>query len=125
MTKTNIFSDEEFSSLANKTKMREETKALARLVMVFGMAPIDVARQYGTSRQRVSAAVSTLRKLSESRDLTSGVVTRTIRVPSQLSEPIESFTDHYLLASEESRVEPVRKVKTAIRKATEQLRKTK
>lgn len=55
-------SPNEFDTLAENTNMEDATRAMARAVLVDGRTGVQVANEYGTSRQRVFLAVSVIRK---------------------------------------------------------------
>lgn len=51
-----------FDSAAADTRMGDHARAMARAVLVDGRAQVDVATEYGMTKQRVSGAVATIER---------------------------------------------------------------
>lgn len=58
-------SPQDFSRLAEQTRLGEEARAMARAVLVDGRIQADVANDYGMTKQRVGLAVGAINRVYE------------------------------------------------------------
>lgn len=58
-------SPEDFSRLAEQTKLGEAARAMARAVLVDGRSQVDVANDYGMTKQRIGLAVGAINRVYE------------------------------------------------------------
>ena len=74
-----------FDRVAADTRMGDQAREMARAVLVDGRAQVDVATEYGMSKQRVSGAVATIERAYK-KTTTPGV--SSIRVELDLPETL-------------------------------------
>ncbi len=74
-----------FDRAAADTRMGDQAREMARAVLVDGRAQVDVATEYGMSKQRVSGAVATIERAYK-KTTTPGV--SSIRVELDLPETL-------------------------------------
>jgi hypothetical protein len=56
----------EFDKLADQTRLGDAARSMARMVLVEGQLAVDVAKQFGMSKQRVGLAVESIRRAHQS-----------------------------------------------------------
>ncbi|HCY63670.1 MAG TPA: hypothetical protein DHV59_12755 [Oxalobacteraceae bacterium] len=61
-------SPQDFSRLAEQTKLGEAARAMARAVLVDGRTQTEVASDYGMTKQRVGLAVGAIHRVYEQSD---------------------------------------------------------
>lgn len=117
-------SSEEFDRLAATTRLREQARNMARSVLVDGRTQVDVATEWGMSKQRVNLAVAAIeRAYSASTAPGGGMVRVSLDLPeglalelSNLMEATKECQDKELVAA------AVEKIIVGIRSAARRFR---
>lgn len=82
-------SESAFNALAATTRLRDRSETMAKAVLVDGRQPIDVAEEFGVSRQLVYQAVTSIEKAAgDFSNVPSGTI---VRVESDV--PVEILGD--------------------------------
>lgn len=65
-TRLKRIGEAEFDMLADQTRLGDAARSMARMVLVEGQSAVDVAKQFGMSKQRVGLAVESIRRAHQS-----------------------------------------------------------
>lgn len=89
----------EFDALAAQTRLGEDAREMARLVLVEGRKMGEVAQIYKVTRQRVGLAVGSIRKVHEGGASGPGWVPLNMDVPASLGVELTEFLEALKLAA--------------------------
>jgi len=97
----------DFERLADLTQLKEAARAMAREYFVNSRSLTDIAKEFDTSKQRVSLAVASIRRVHE----TAGVVVQRawVRFEEEVPEGIHSALDSFVAELKKRHPEAVRK----------------
>ena len=113
-----------FEQIAADTRMGDQARQMARAVLVDGRTQVDVAAEYGFSKQRVSLAVSSIERAYKK---TSAPGVNFIRVeldlPEELALELAVFSDALRRHADVSQAsEALEKTVGAVRRASNRLK---
>ena len=84
----------EFDMLADQTKLGDAARSMARMVLVDGQPAVEVARQFGMSKQRVGLAVESIRRAHQALGTTrNGWVKVELELPERWFAPLQQVLD--------------------------------
>lgn len=109
---------QDFDRLAASTRMGDRACAMARAVLVDGRAQVDVATEYGMTKQRVSLAVGAIeRAFVSSAAPGTGWVTVTLDLPESLALELAELSDSLKGRPEDAQAKALAQVLRSMRAA--------
>lgn len=113
-------SADEFDNLMAKTRFHDQTWSILRAVLVDGRSQVDVAKEYGVSKQRVNSLMGDFKRnyIAQAAATGSAVVSVTLDMPENLALEVAGLLDALKTCTDEDKkAEALEKAKNAVRKA--------
>lgn len=102
---------DEFTQIADETKVEESSREMAQMVLVNGMPGVKVAEILEVPKQRVGIAVEGIRKRHRAFHPDFGLCKTSVPVPAQIIDALDVFGDAYLKMDAQARVDAISKIR--------------
>ena len=114
-----------FDHIVSLSRMKPLSRSMARRVLVDGVSPTEVAKEFGVIRQRVTMAVDVVRRIHGNTGVLQpgGWVTVSLVLPAELARGLQNLTEAIQAAeSEDDRAAAIARVRAALNGACHQLK---
>lgn len=100
---------QEFNEIVDATKTEGASREMAKMVLVDGLAGVDVAKKFNVSKQRVGIAIERIRCKHRADFPEYGLCKSSIPVPSPIMDSLKILSENYMQMDFDKRLRVISK----------------